>query len=435
MGELLVTFIVYILEALMAWQYFDNIFVSRFDKRLKGSFIIIGYSVMFLFWLADIFWLNYLIFACINGILVFVLYYSDIKKSIFYSMIMTAIMAITEFIVAIILARIYGDFQAYRQNTETMVIMSVLCKILYYLFLQFAAKIFSRSNKEKYKSSRLIVFLCLIPAISVFVTAVFLIIGFENAIPDKLICLVIGAGVMMLAMNVVVFQVYFYGQKLNIQFTSAQLQLQKEHEDTKYYQLMAEQSENQKILLHDMKKHLYTIADLLDEKSDADAKGYIETLINSKSLNHEIRLCTNPTLNLILSRYMEVCKKEHVIFDIDVYGDCLDFIQIGDMSALFGNLLDNALEAARGTQDAFIEVRVKKSEEGQTLISVINSCREIPVKTSNGQFVSNKQDSEYHGYGTKSIRKVVKKYGGEEVAYYREDDHTFHVGINFTKRS
>ncbi len=98
MGELLVTFIVYILEALMAWQYFDNVFVSRCDKMLKGAFFLLGYSAMFLVWLADIFWLNYLIFACINGILVFVLYYSDIKKSIFYSMIMTAIMAITEFI-------------------------------------------------------------------------------------------------------------------------------------------------------------------------------------------------------------------------------------------------------------------------------------------------------------------------------------------------
>lgn len=58
-----------------------------------------------------------------------------------------------------------------------------------------------------------------------------------------------------------------------------------------------------------------------------------------------------------------------------------------------------------------------------------DSCRSAPVYAQDGLPVSHKAGGGRHGFGIKSIKKVVKQYGGNLQMYYDNDTGTFHTII------
>ena len=84
-------------------------------------------------------------------------------------------------------------------------------------------------------------------------------------------------------------------------------------------------------------------------------------------------------------------------------------VDIGDMGVLYGNLLDNAIEAAMAVEQEKRYVHVEsKFQEGRLLLSIKNSK---PSGTCSYQ-QTNKKDKINHGRGIRSVRKVAEKYGG-----------------------
>ena len=63
---------------------------------------------------------------------------------------------------------------------------------------------------------------------------------------------------------------------------------------------------------------------------------------------------------------------------------------------------------------------VKKEQQNCILISMVNSCDMAPIKDANGNFETGKDKSKGHGYGTKSIARVIQKYNGEADMRYDE---------------
>ena len=105
-------------------------------------------------------------------------------------------------------------------------------------------------------------------------------------------------------------------------------------------------------------------------------------------------------------------------------------MQHHDLTALFCNLLDNAMEAAELIPDSYIEITVQKKEPSPfVVIVVINSCRCEPDYDNNHLPISRKPDRFRHGYGLKSIKKVVKRFHGDMQMYYDDHSATFHTII------
>ena len=88
-----------------------------------------------------------------------------------------------------------------------------------------------------------------------------------------------------------------------------------------------------------------------------------------------------------------------------------------EISSLFGNMLDNAIENVEKQKDhdkRLIRLYVDQ-EKGFLRIRMENYCDE-KVKFRNGMPVTTKHDRYLHGYGMKSIQKTVQKYNGSVVA-------------------
>ena len=65
----------------------------------------------------------------------------------------------------------------------------------------------------------------------------------------------------------------------------------------------------------------------------------------------------------ILCRYMEQCIKGRITFHADIRKRTVDFIASNDLTSLFCNLLDNAIEAAGIVPNSFIEINTSKREK------------------------------------------------------------------------
>lgn len=71
------------------------------------------------------------------------------------------------------------------------------------------------------------------------------------------------------------------------------------------------------------------------------------------------------------------------------------------------------------------------SDNRGVMIVVVNSCETAPLFEADGMLKSAKIDLRYHGYGIKSILRVVKKYHGSHKMYYDPAEKEFHFIIQF----
>jgi sensor histidine kinase regulating citrate/malate metabolism len=243
------------------------------------------------------------------------------------------------------------------------------------------------------------------------------------------------SAVFLLAANLLMFGINQYHQKKNMEFTEMQLLLQQETDSAQYYEMLRLQNENQRILIHDIKKHLQSIEMLNEQKEHEKISAYIEQLVLSSDLKESSRLCDHEMLNSILCRYMQQCTDRHITFHADIRSGTTDFIADNDLTALFCNLLDNAMEAAGVVPDSFIEINTSKREKTSfVVITVINSCRKNPFLRKDRQLRTDKTDKNRHGFGLKSIRKAVNKYHGNMQMYYNDDTLTFHTIITLRQQ-
>ena len=258
----------------------------------------------------------------------------------------------------------------------------------------------------------------------------FLAIGETSAFAPPVDFMVTICAVFLLMVNLLVFGIYQYNQKKSQEYTDMQLLLQKESDFAQYYEMMLSQNENQSILIHDIKKHLQSIK-LLNEKNDSDKiNAYIQQLLESSDLKETSKICDNEMLNAILCRYQRQCNEKHIVFHTDIRSDTVQNIYQHDLTSLFCNLLDNAVESADNIPDSYIELTVEKKENSPFIIIIlINSCRNTPVYDQDGVPVSHKSNKGRHGFGIKSIKKVVKQYHGNLQMYYDNDSGTFHTII------
>ena len=119
----------------------------------------------------------------------------------------------------------------------------------------------------------------------------------------------------------------------------------------------------------------------------------------------------NATLDIILTDRCSRCVARNIEFTCIADAEKLAFMSPEDVYSLFCNAIDNAIEYEETLADngnRYIHLSIKH-EESFLCIHLENyyegECR-------GGQPETTKVDKNLHGYGTKSIKRVVERYGG-----------------------
>lgn len=121
----------------------------------------------------------------------------------------------------------------------------------------------------------------------------------------------------------------------------------------------------------------------------------------------------NHALDVILTEKNLYCNNNNIVLTCIVDGKQFDYIKTVDLYSIFGNILDNAIEAV-----STLETKDKRT------ISLIAGVKQdfLYIHSENyydakldivdGLPVTTKKDRKHHGYGLKSIRHYVSTYDG-----------------------
>ncbi len=136
----------------------------------------------------------------------------------------------------------------------------------------------------------------------------------------------------------------------------------------------------------------------------------------------------NGIVDAILSEKQAKAKEHHIVirFDGSVPPSALAPI---DLCVIFGNTLDNALDACQKLPDESEKVISISSQcrQGFIFITIENPTSE-PVTIKNNMIQTTKNDRVLHGFGLYSLNKTIKKYDGE--LKLSSEDHRFRVNID-----
>lgn len=180
----------------------------------------------------------------------------------------------------------------------------------------------------------------------------------------------------------------------------------KDHEQ---YELAKENIEliNQKC--HDLKHQIRAIRDM--DRSDVDK--YLDEIEKSVNIYEAIAHTGNEVLDTILTEKSLYCANHNITISCVADGSQLSFVNTVDLYTLLGNALDNAIEAVEKFEEKDrrqIDVVIFRQQRF-VVINIINPApADAGFDPENPQ--TTKDDSEYHGFGIRSMRHVVKKYDG-----------------------
>ena len=121
----------------------------------------------------------------------------------------------------------------------------------------------------------------------------------------------------------------------------------------------------------------------------------------------------NSVIDVMLTLKMLYCQKHGVTITSVIDGTLFDFMNAMDISSIFGNALDNAIEYELKIPDKEKRlIHVSVSKQKNFLLLRFENYYDTELNYQGGAFITTKRDKEFHGYGLKSIRYTVNKYDG-----------------------
>lgn len=433
--ESLIIAITHITEALITYIYADYLFSEKVSRVQTVWAYIIGYSLLYTVYML----LRNVLINCVTcfivSITIFgVVYYCGFVTALFNSAVLTAFMILSEVASSAILNARSGSIDSYTYDLMSLFALCVLSKLLYMIFCIIGARAFE-PHKTANSSSRDLFKLSIMPiasvctAVTVFYVYTYIDMQYElQAAAAICMCALLFA-------NIYTVSVYNRTEKVNRENLSIKLAMLKDEYDAEYYRMLEEQYDRQRILVHDVKNHMQAINGLATEGNIEEIQRYIKEWGYDRALQKQARYCHNAILNIIIAKVAKDCAENGMVFHSDIRDKSVDFIDDIDISALFGNLLSNAYEAAKDSEEKLIEFDIKiKPEQKTTTVKISNSCNEPPTKDERGMFISRKADKEKHGLGQKSIKRIIEKYSGTSETYYDEVERRFETVIVFSEQ-
>jgi two-component system sensor histidine kinase AgrC len=174
-----------------------------------------------------------------------------------------------------------------------------------------------------------------------------------------------------------------------------------------YYQGLRQQEQQVRTLRHDLRNHLTVVRGRLEQGDMEGALSYLEELSGSPALQGARRICENDTANAVLTAKAETMRQSGLTPDFAVaLPEQLSLSDL-DLTALLGNALDNAMEAAVRAEDKTITVRCRV-QKGLFMLRVENALAgPVPADLS-----TTKTDKSAHGLGIPGMREVASRCGG-----------------------
>lgn len=193
--------------------------------------------------------------------------------------------------------------------------------------------------------------------------------------------------------------------EFEVSLMEAQVAQQKKH-----HQLLLENAAAIKAQRHDLRHQLAVLRSYSEDADSAKLTGYINTLIADIPAEQG-SYCENAAVNAIVSHYAGLAKKNGIALSIKLTVPAhTEQITDASLCVLFGNLLENAIEACARMTEGEKFIRLHSRLQFDTLTITMDNSFDGKVARRGERFVSSKRNE--LGTGLASITAVAEKRGG-----------------------
>lgn len=211
----------------------------------------------------------------------------------------------------------------------------------------------------------------------------------------------------------IILLVYFAGNiLLNVKMEEA-----KYKED--YYNKVEENQKKIREIKHNIANQMIVLKSQVNEGNISEANRIMDEVISETQQNGWGIYTENVSINAILNAKISEGKVYGIQWELEVQVPKDLNIDIRDMGIVLGNTFDNAIEACSVLEngDKIINVNIFCKDDNMTIyIKNPKNITGIAINTW-------KKDKEDHGFGLKSVKKIVGKYNGIITC---EDENTFY---------
>lgn len=183
-----------------------------------------------------------------------------------------------------------------------------------------------------------------------------------------------------------------------------------------YFKDKMREEERVRSIYHDMKNHLLVLQ--AQSIPTQEVRQSIQSLQEQIEAYENYYHTGNDYLDVIICDKSRLARENQIDFYAAIQFDEGNFLEPLDISTIFGNGLDNAIEASEKLPESMRLITVKASRIRDMLIIVIENNMGLEVLVSEK---TSKKDTFLHGFGISNIQKVAEKYGGQCIAKPRNE--------------
>lgn len=384
-----------------------------FETKYSGFKRIIGFLIGLVISVTTITYLNSLYiyegFLGLSFILIYFIYSviflkGDIYTKLFISGFINCIVYFISLFSTLLIAELFThDYNTLYGMTSTRVILIILTKLLL-IAVEFILLKFKIPSFANHKSMIVLIIMPVIAEMSmVGIMQVFL----NNS---KFHSELLLSTVSVMIANILTYYVFIKINKdAEIEKEVNAMQQKYEH-DKKYAEDIEELYLKTCGIRHDLMLHLTAINDMIDKNKD-EAKQYIQSILHEQldTIKHLVKT-DNDCFDAIVNAKIALCEKLGISVQTRIMNKSLNKLKNDEIAVIFGNLFDNAIEAAKNSKEKSIELDIQV--QGQYLSIFMKNSVPNSILSNNKTLMTTKTDKSRHGFGTKNIKRIVNKYQG-----------------------
>lgn len=315
----------------------------------------------------------------------------------------------------IVISMITQDFESHLMGSDSTVryIYVILHKIILFTLLRLIISFVNVDGKVGRLNAVLTFTVSAVSVLGLGATMVIATTDFASTLGAQIAVLIVS----FLLVNIILYFMLSQIQRLQKKEYELKLLEEKTAFDSARHEETTAVWQNVRRIQHDMKHHLSVIQAQLDSGAVEESREYLGKLLPEIESMGRIIRSENKTIDYIINSKLSTLQGTQIVIS-GLIGDFSD-IEDRDLACLFGNILDNAIEAISSLEEKRIEI----------YFSLENSSRMIIFKNTIGKSVlkynpdmkSTKNDSASHGFGHKIVEKIVKDHRGM-IDYFEEGD-------------
>ena len=208
-----------------------------------------------------------------------------------------------------------------------------------------------------------------------------------------------------------------------------EFKIDKMQKQFEYYQSKQADEERIKSIYHDMKNHLLV---LQNKENTEESQKMMEELQNQIENYENYEHTGNSFLDIIIKDKLKIAKEKQIDLMVAIVFKDINFIEPLDISTIFGNSIDNAIEGTEKLQKENRVILVKAGKVNNFISIVVENNYNENEKLGNKK--TTQKDTFLHGYGISNIKNAVEKYNGTCTITKENEKFTLKILLPLTNK-